>query len=583
MAKVDRRRAPRREGDRRPGRGRALDTLQSLYEISMLLTAFDSVEETIPKVFAVVTRVLPLRGAVLVTRAQGTLSTYDWAFEALGADEIEAARGHAEASFDYLTDRVSGAAGVAAPRENDAVRQGRRNYIALPLVGGNQQAFGLLQLQGVGLGESDLNFFNVVANQIAIALGRKRAEQERESLFLRVQQARAEADGANRAKDEFLATLSHELRTPLSAILGWSTLLREGKLDAKLTSKALDVVHRSAMTQKQLIADILDVQSIASGQLRLELGIVDLTKVVESGIDTLKPAADAKQIELRLAADPDTGSISGDAHRLGQVVWNLLSNAIKFTPKGGLVQIRLGRVGDADVEIRVADSGPGIPANFLPHIFDRFRQADSSARRRHGGLGLGLAIVQHVVALHGGTVTAANSPEEGTGALFTVRLPRVAMVPAGAVAEVPAGAGSSHEMGTSAPSLEGLRVLVVDDSPDERILITQVLERWGAEVLVGSSAEEGLAVLARERPHVLVSDIGMPDEDGYVFLRRVRDLPADRGGLTPAVALTAYATESDRTRALAAGFQVHVAKPVEPAALAIVVGDLARRTVRRGR
>jgi GAF domain-containing protein len=182
MAKVDRRRAPRREGDRRPGRGRALDTLQSLYEISMLLTAFDSVEETIPKVFAVVTRVLPLRGAVLVTRAQGTLSTYDWAFEALGADEIETARGHAEASFDYLTDRVSGAAGVAAPRENDAVRQGRRNYIALPLVGGNQQAFGLLQLQGVGLGESDLNFFNVVANQIAIALGRKRAEQERESL-----------------------------------------------------------------------------------------------------------------------------------------------------------------------------------------------------------------------------------------------------------------------------------------------------------------------------------------------------------------------------------------------------------------
>jgi PAS domain S-box-containing protein len=406
----------------------------------------------------------------------------------------------------------------------------------------------------------------------------KRAGEERERLLRREQGAREEAERANRLKDEFLATLSHELRTPLTAILGWSRMLQTNGFDEAAARRALETIERNARTQTQLIDDLLDVSRIITGKLRLDVRAVDLPAVVTAGTETLRPAAEAKDIRLQILLDPHAGPISGDPDRLQQVVWNLVSNAIKFTPKGGRVQVRLERAG-SHVEITVSDTGQGIPQEFLPHVFDRFRQVDQTTTRTHGGLGLGLAIVRQLVELHGGTVHV-ESRGEGKGATFTVSLPLLPVRAERRAAEAEQRVHPKAHTGAVVcpPELNDLRVLVVDDEPDTRELLSAVLTNCGARVTQAGSAAEALEQLGRERFDVLVSDIGMPGEDGYSFIRRVRALTPERGGRTPAAALTAYAREEDRIRSLMAGYQMHVPKPVGPNELAAVVANLAGRT-----
>jgi PAS domain S-box-containing protein len=387
--------------------------------------------------------------------------------------------------------------------------------------------------------------------------------------------ARKQAEEANRLKDEFLATVSHELRTPLTAILGWVQLLRSGKLPPEKHTRALETVERNARAQGQLIEDLLDVSRILSGKMKLEVEPFEVAPVVEGVLESLRPAAAAKDIRLQTAMD-SAGSAIGDAHRLGQVVWNLLSNAVKFTPQGGRVQVFVERR-DSSMEITVADTGQGMSKEFLPHVFERFRQEEGGSKRVHGGLGLGLSIVRHVVELHGGTVSAL-SEGEGKGSTFTVRLPlSVALRRQAAMAHAPPpqAMGEGFE---SPPQLSGLHILIVDDEGDTRELLRALLEGCEAHVILATSAAEGLARLREERPDVLVSDIGMPEADGYDFIRQIRALRPEEGGRTPAVALTAYARVEDRTRALLAGFQTHVPKPVEPVELLAVIASLSGRT-----
>ncbi|HST50390.1 MAG TPA: ATP-binding protein [Pyrinomonadaceae bacterium] len=401
---------------------------------------------------------------------------------------------------------------------------------------------------------------------------RERLEAERRTL--------REAEEANRMKDEFLATLSHELRTPLTAILGWARMLSGGQLDDASTARALETIERNAKAQSQLIEDILDVSRVITGKLRLEVQPVNLAAVIEAAINAVIPAADAKGIRLQRVLDTGASMVSGDPARLQQVIWNLLSNAIKFTPRDGRVQVRLERTG-SHVEITVADDGQGIGLDILPHVFERFRQADSSTTRAHGGLGLGLAIVRHLVEMHGGTVRA-ESCGEGQGATFTIKLPLVAMRALDARRASDAERVHRRASGGvpfNCPSeLEGLRLLVVDDEADTRTLLKAVLEQCGASVVAVASAGEALAALKETRPDVLISDLGMPGEDGYAFIKKVRALPAEDGGQTPSAALTAYARVEDRMKVLRAGFQIHIPKPVEPAELIAVVANLAGRT-----
>jgi PAS domain S-box-containing protein len=404
---------------------------------------------------------------------------------------------------------------------------------------------------------------------------RKRAEEARLELA-REQAARAEAEAANRLKDDFLATLSHELRTPLTAILGWAKLLADGQIAESKAADAFAAIYRNARSQAQLVDDLLDVSRVITGKLRIEVVPVNLAAVVEAAAAVVRPAAEAKRVGLNVETDSGAATVNGDPVRLQQVVWNLLSNAVKFTPAGGRVEVRVGREG-SQMEVAVSDTGQGIEAEFLPHVFERFRQADMGTTRRHGGLGLGLAIVRHLVELHGGTVTA-ESAGAGRGSTFTVRLPVRAVRDAEqtpACAQESARHGVASEASAATHTLEGVKVLVVDDEEDARRLLNEVLARRGAEVLTAASAAEALELLQAWRPHVLLSDIGMPDGDGYELIQSVRRLPEEQGGRTPAAALTAYAGPADRARALASGFQLHVAKPVEPAELAAVVARLA--------
>ena len=388
-----------------------------------------------------------------------------------------------------------------------------------------------------------------------------------------LERARDEAEAGNRAKDEFLAVISHELRTPLTPIISWTRLLAGGDLDATATRRALESIERNARSQAQLVDDLLDVSRIIAGKVRLDIQQLELKPLLEAAIDATRPAADAKGIRVQILIDPRTGHVAADPERLQQVFWNLLSNAIKFTPRGGRVQVQLRRV-DSHVEVSVSDTGQGIKPEFLPHVFDRFRQADSTSKRVHGGLGLGLAIVRHIVELHGGRVRA-TSPGEGQGATFTVELPvsllRPAALPSGAHptanATVPPLAAST--------AIPGVRVLVVDDEPDTLDSVQTILGKSGAEVRTAASAEAALATLDAWVPDVVISDIGMPGQDGYEFIGHVRERPATQGGLVPAIALTAYARIEDRLKVLAAGFQMHVPKPVEPAELVAVVASLA--------
>ena len=384
------------------------------------------------------------------------------------------------------------------------------------------------------------------------------------------------AEEASRTKDEFLATASHELRTPLNAILGWARMLRGGHVDPSAFSRGLETIERNANAQVQLIEDILDGSRIITGKLHLEIRPLDLISLVNAALDAVRPAAEAKGITLTLALEPAAARIIGDPERLQQVVWNLANNAVKFTPKGGAVEIALVRSG-ASVDLSVSDTGQGIEADFLPFVFDRFRQAEGSTTRRHGGLGLGLALVRHLVEAHGGTVRA-ESEGPGRGARFVVRLPVQAVIDAPLPdSELRRGAPvSAAPVSDSPASLTGVSVLVVDDEDDARLLVATVLRASGAEVTTASGAAQALAQLARGFPKVLISDIGMPEVDGYELMRRIRSSLGTKGAEIPAIALTAYSREQDRRLAMEAGFQTHVSKPVEPAELVRVVGSLVR-------
>jgi PAS domain S-box-containing protein len=423
---------------------------------------------------------------------------------------------------------------------------------------------------------------------------RKRIEQERESLLAREREARREAEAANAGKDAFLSVLSHELRTPLNAILGWARMLREGALPEADAAEALAVIERNAVSQAKLVEDLLDVSRIVSGKLAIDPRPVPLGPVVRAALDVVRPAAEGKGVRLEGVIDESSGSalvVLGDADRLQQVVWNLLHNAVKFTPAGGRVTLGLGRRGGL-ARIVVNDTGEGIPADFLPLLFDRFRQADPGKARRHGGLGLGLALVKHLAELHGGTVSA-SSEGPGLGATFTVELPLVgrtggdASPPNGAAhTDATAGpgghpsdrAGSGNVTGVAGAvrrPLAGLRILLVDDTPDSLELIATVLRHAGAAVTTADCAAAAKEAFGRGPPDVLVSDIGMPVEDGYRLIADIRSLPAERGGETPAVALTGYASEQDRRQCLASGFQAHVAKPIQNGQLVAAVAALA--------
>lgn len=400
----------------------------------------------------------------------------------------------------------------------------------------------------------------------------KKAEEEREKLLESERAARSDAERASRLKDEFLLTLSHELRTPLNAILGWSQLLRKGTMDAAKMAHGLDTIERNVRVQAQLIDDLLDMSRIISGKIRLNVQRVDLGSVIEAAVETVRLSAEAKEIRLQQVLDPLAGIVSGDPARLQQIVWNLLSNAIKFTPKGGRVQVVLQRV-NSHVEISVIDTGLGIKPEFLPHVFDRFRQADASTTRNHGGLGLGLSIARSLTELHGGSVQV-KSAGPGKGATFIVSLPLVVVHPEVEPDDFDRNGATSSSGDYKEPALDGVKVLVVDDEPDARELIRLVLEGCNAEVATAGSAQEAFEALLRDKPHVLVSDIGMPQEDGYQFIRKLRSLTPERGGLIPAVALTAYARAEDRKRALLSGYQMHISKPVEPSELIAVVASL---------
>ncbi|WP_374827464.1 PAS domain S-box protein [Aerosakkonema sp. BLCC-F183] len=400
---------------------------------------------------------------------------------------------------------------------------------------------------------------------------RKQAENERDRLLARERTAREEAEAANRIKDEFLAVLSHELRSPLNPILGWATLLQKRKFDEETTARGLETIERNAKLQTQLIEDLLDVSRILRGKLVLNVAALNLVSTIAAAVETVQLAAEAKGIQIQTFLSANVGQVSGDATRLQQVVWNLLSNAVKFTPAGGRIEVRFQLDGNY-AEITVSDTGKGIGREFLPYVFEYFRQEDGKITRKFGGLGLGLAIVRHITELHGGTVSV-ESPGEGLGATFTVRLPLYKQLDS----TIDDKQGYSSSLPLDPSPLAKLRILVVDDEADMRELVRVILEQSGAEVRLAASAVEALAILLQYNPDVLISDIGMPETDGYMLMRQVRALPPDKGGEIPAIALTAYAGELNRQQALEAGFGRHISKPVEPEELVQAIAELGVR------
>lgn len=418
----------------------------------------------------------------------------------------------------------------------------------------------------------------------------KRLREQSELLQValeREQAAREEAEVASRLKDDFLATVSHELRSPLSAILGWATMLNKNKLDDETARSALATIERNARAQAGIVNDILDVSRIINGKLQINSKPVAVAPLIGEAIETLRPAAIAKSITINVALDDAAGSrVVGDANRLRQIVWNLISNAIKFTPENGRVEVGLKQI-DSHVEIRVSDTGEGISKEFLPHVFERFRQGDSSTTRAQGGLGLGLSIVRHLIELHGGTVTA-ESEGANRGAAFTVRLPlaenvensippqqqqqngEAAAIGLNSLRDIAAG-------GADAPDIRGLRVLVVDDDPDTLEVLRVVLKQYGARVRIAVSTADALEVFREWKPDVLISDLAMPVEDGYALISKIRALAPEQGGNVPAAALTAYSTEIDRSRSRDAGYQIHIAKPLDPTIIAAAVAEIKKK------
>ncbi|MEO8179323.1 MAG: ATP-binding protein [Deltaproteobacteria bacterium] len=484
---------------------------------------------------------------------------------------------------DVLTDPRYAQMGPGMPAGHLPVR----SYLGVSVVSRGGEVIG-----GLFFGHSEPGVFSErterllagVASQAAVAVDNarlyeasQRASAERQRLLESERSARAAAERMSELKDEFLANLSHELRTPLSAILGWAQMLRIGNKGEAEIHKGLITIERNARVQTQLIEDLLDMSRILSGQLRLDVVAVSPHSFIEAAVDTVRPAATAKGIRIVMLLDSAAGPILGDPNRLQQVMWNLLSNAIKFTPKDGKLQVVLERV-NSQIEISVSDTGAGIDAEFLPHVFDRFRQADASSTRRHGGLGLGLSIVKHLVELHGGSVRA-ESPGKDCGATFSVHLPVAAVHRArgGEPRQHPSAAHIAVPEFRKA-DLSGVTILVVDDEADARDLIRHILSECSARVVTAQGPAEGLQLLAQQPPDVLVSDIGMPEIDGFEFLRRVRAFEGKQGRRIPAIALTAFARSEDRTRALRAGFMLHLAKPVEPSELVATVLSALGRT-----
>ncbi len=462
-----------------------------------------------------------------------------------------------------------------APLLDTLAELGVTSWIMVPLAV-QSRTFGCIVLAITGSGrrydEADLKLAEELGRRAAIAIDNAR-------LFEMTQRERARAEEANHTKDEFLATVSHELRTPLNAILGWTVMLRSGSMSEEKRARAIETIERNARSQTQLIEDLLDISRIISGKLRLSVSPVQPHSILEGAIETIRPAAEAKGVRLQPVLDTNAGPIMGDPERLQQVVWNLLSNAVKFTPKGGRVQVRLQRVG-SDIEITISDTGRGMRVEFLPYVFERFRQADMGIARSHGGLGLGLAISRHLVELHGGSIEAL-SPGEGLGSTFVVRLP-LAPLSSTSIERQPEPAASQSSNDLPCPAeINGLRVLIVEDEQDARDLMASVLEGCLARVTTAGSAAEALEMIRQDPPDVLVSDVGMPGESGYDLIRKVRHLPPEQGGRTPAVALTAYARMEDRTRALMMGFDMHVPKPIEPSELLVVIAHLAGRFAKR--
>ena len=458
-------------------------------------------------------------------------------------------------------------------RAPSAAEAGLRGAFGFPILLGDE-VVGVMEFYSQELRQPDQDLNDIIASvgfQIGQFHERKRAEEKLAHLLVRERAARADAEKANRLKDEFLATLSHELRTPLNAVIGWARMLKSGRLDSESSLHAIDVIERNAWAQTQIIEDILDVSRVITGKLQLHLTPVDLVAVVEAALDGVRPALEAKEIRIETDYQQGLKIIAGDADRLQQVVWNLLSNASKFTPAGGTVGIRVGQ-DEKYASVVISDTGPGIAPEFLPHVFERFRQADGSTTRTHGGLGLGLAIVRHLVELHGGLIGVENVAS-GSGAVFTVKLP----LPTAELALETPPATAALEDPVSEIDLAGVRILVVEDDLDALDLLTINLTEHGAKVRGVGSAVEALELLENEPFDLLISDIGMADTDGYNLIRQVRNEETDKGDHIPAIALTAYARTQDRIRAIAAGYNTHVAKPVEIRELVTVVKCLTGR------
>jgi signal transduction histidine kinase/CheY-like chemotaxis protein len=447
-----------------------------------------------------------------------------------------------------------------------------RSYLAVPVSLRSGEIVG-----GLFFGHPRTGVFTARTERIVVGIAAQAGVAiENARLFESERAARAQAERTSRLKDEFLATLSHELRTPMNAIVGWANLLQREDADPAMLRRGLSSIAKNAWSQTRLIEDLLDMSRITSGQMRLDVQTVWPVGSIEAALESVRPSAESKGVRLEATLDPSAGPLAADPSRMQQVMWNLLSNAVKFTPRGGKIHVVLARV-SSHVEITVSDTGVGIAPEFLPHAFDRFRQADGTSTRAHGGLGIGLAIVKNLIELHGGTVHA-TSAGPGHGATFAVHLPVAAVHPVGrGVDRAHPATGTTSPGEIDATELEGLKVLALDDDEDARELVHRVLASSGATVLTAADAAEALSLLERERPDVLVTDIGMPGVDGYELIRQVRARPRERGGHTPAIALTAFARPEDRTRVLRAGYAVHVAKPVDAAELVATVASVARR------